>query len=567
MTRSVQIVERMRWMSALAAAAILALAVGIALAISSGQLVPGAPAASAPTTAGSAAPLDPRIATLAERHPGTSVQAIVQFNAPVSEAKAQADAKAHGRIIGKLPIIHGLAIQATAAQARALASNPDVHAVSLNTTVTPQSLPFDGRIPMVPGSQGVAADQLQSTYDQTLGVTPLWRFGVTGTGVGVAVIDTGIDGALPDFATTNGRDSRVIVTAVDNAHATTANDGYGHGTDVAGIIAGNGDNRSASDPLHGQYIGVAPNANLISIKVADETGATTVLDVIYGLQFAVQHQAQYNIRVVNMSLNEATPQSYKTDPLDAAVESAWMHGLVVVASAGNRGTASDAVQYAPANDPYVITVGGTDENGTTDPSDDSVAAWSSRGTTQDGIQKPDVYAPGAHIVSVLAPNSDFSASNCSGCVLAGGQYIQTSGTSMAAPVIAGLVADLLQVHPRWTPAQVKGVLTSPAVSENGSVQEPNAVKAVLDWNPPLADQGLTPSKLINAATGAVNLSLATWNLATWNRATGELRAGYANSSYSCRTCTANGGGPANSSLATWGLATWGIATWNTASLK
>jgi serine protease AprX len=557
-------------MSALAGAAIVALVVGIALAMSSGQLrtvVPGSSSAPAPAAGGSAAALDPRIATLAQHHPAASMQAIVQFNAPVNEAKAQADAKAHGRIIGNLPIIHGLAVQTTAAQARALAANPDVHAVSLNTTVTPQSLPFGGRIPTMPGSQGVAGDQLQGTYDQTLGVTPLWKFGVTGTGVGVAVIDTGIDGALPDFATASGRDSRVIVTAVDNPHATTANDGYGHGTDVAGIIAGNGDNRPASDPLHGQYIGVAPNANLISIKVADEAGATTVLDVIYGLEFAVAHQAQYNIRVVNMSLNEATPQSYKTDPLDAAVEAAWMHGLVVVASAGNRGSAADAVQYAPANDPYVITVGGVDENGTADPSDDAVASWSSRGTTQDGIQKPDVYAPGAHIVSVLAPNSDFASASCSGCVLAGGQYIQTSGTSMAAPAIAGLVADLLQVHPRWTPAQVKGVLTSPQVSENGSVQEPNAIKAVLDWNPPVADQGLTPSKLLTTARGTINLSLATWNLATWNRATGDLRAGYANSSYSCRTCSANSGSGVNSSLATWGLATWGIATWNTASLK
>jgi serine protease AprX len=378
--------------------------------------------------------------------------------------------------------------------------------------------------------------------------------------VGVAVIDTGIDGALPDFASANDGHSRVIVSAVDNPHATTADDGYGHGTDVAGIIAGNGDNRTGSDPRHGQYIGVAPNANLISIKVADETGTTTVLDVIYGLQFAVQHQAQYNIRVVNMSLNEATPQSYKTDPLDAAVESAWLHGLVVVAAAGNRGSDSDAVQYAPANDPYVITVGGVDENGTADPSDDTVASWSSRGTTQDGLQKPDVYAPGAHIVSVLAPNSTFANSDCSGCVLAGGQYIQTSGTSMAAPAIAGLVADLLQVHPRWTPAQVKGVLTSPAVSDNGSLQEPNAIKAVLDWNPPVADQGLTPSRLIDAATGSVNLNLATWNLATWNRATGELRAGYANSSYSCKTCGATGGSSVNSSLATWGMATWNIAS-------
>jgi serine protease AprX len=255
-----------------------------------------------------------------------------------------------------------------------------------------------------------------------------------------------------------------------------------------------------------------------------------------------------------MSLNAATPQSSKTDPLDAAVEAAWMHGLVVVVAAGNRGSASDAVQYAPANDPYVITVGGVDENGTADPSDDSVASWSSRGATQDGIQKPDVYAPGAHIVSVLAPNSDFANSNCSGCVLGGGQYIQTSGTSMAAPAIAGLAADLLQVHPRWTPAQVKGALTTTAVSENGSLQEPNAVKAALDWNPPVADQGLTPSKLIDPATGAVDLSLGTWNLATWNRATGDLRAGYANSSYNCTTCTANSGSAVNSSLGTWGLA-------------
>lgn len=555
MTRSVQIVERMRWMSALAGAAIVALAVGIALAASTGQLrsvVPGASGASAFTAGGSSAPLDPRIATLAERHPGAAVEAIVQFNAPVSPAKAEADAKAHGRIIGKLPIIHGLAIRASAAQARALAANPDVHAVSLNTTVTPQSLPA-GRFPMMLGGQSVSGDQVQTTYNQTLGVTPLWKFGVTGTGVGVAVIDTGIDGNLPDFASAAGNHSRVIVSAVDNPHATTANDSYGHGTDVAGIIAGNGNNRS--DALHGQYVGVAPNANLISIKVSDETGATNVLDVIYGLQFAVEHRAQYNIRVLNLSLDSATPQSYKVDPLDAAVESAWMHGIVVVAAAGNRGSATDAVQYSPANDPYVITVGGVDENGTADPSDDAAASWSSRGTTQDGVEKPDVYAPGAHIISVLAPNSVFADASCN-CLIAGGQYIQTSGTSMAAPMIAGLVADLLQAHPRWTPAQVKGDLTSAAVSENPSLQEPSAVKAILNWNPPVADQGLAPSKLIDTATGNVDYSLSTWTISTWSRANGTLRAGYAGSSYTCKSCSANNGDTVNSSVSTWSMSTW-----------
>jgi serine protease AprX len=556
MTRSVQTVERMRWMSAIVGTVAVAFAVAIALGATNGQfrtVVPSASSGSA--VAGSSAPLDPRIATLAARHPGTVVQAIVQFNAPVTQAKAQSDAtRAHGRLIGNLPIIHGLALKLTAAQARALAANPDVHAVSLNTTVTPQSLPY-GRLPFQIVGTGLYSGQLQTTYNQTLGVLPLWKFGVTGTGVGVAVVDTGVDGSLPDFASKDHGSSRVVASAVANADATTATDSYGHGTDVAGIIAGNGDNRGSGDPLHGQYIGVAPNANLISVKVSDETGRATVLDVIYGLQFAVAHQSQFNIRVINLSLDSTTPQSYKTDPLDAAVEAAWLHGIVVVAAAGNRGTASDAVQYSPANDPYVITVGGVDENGSGDPTGDAIASWSSQGTTQDGLQKPDVYAPGAHIVSVLAPNSNF-ATSCPTCVVGNGQYIQTSGTSMAAPMISGLVADLLQIHPNWTPDEVKGDLTSSAVTENPSFQEPNAVKAALLWNPPVADQGLTPSALVSAATGNINYNLSSWSLSSWSRAKGPLRAGFALSSWSCDSCSATSGAGAAASLGSWSLGSW-----------
>ena len=548
MTRSVQIVERMRWMSALAGAAILAIAVAVALGATGGQLrtlVPGSSSGSAPA-AGSSAPLDPRIGSLAAHHPGSMLQAIVQFNAPVTPAKAQSDAaRVHGRVIGNLPIIHGLALSLTAAQARSLVANPDVHAVSLNTTVTSESLPFHMM------GQSLLASQLQTTYDQTLGVLPLWQFGVTGTGVGVAVVDTGVDGALPDFASKDHSSSRVVASAVANADATTATDSYGHGTDVAGIIAGNGDNRSPGDPLRGKYVGVAPNANLISVKVSDETGKASVLDVIYGLQFAVEHQSQLNIRVINLSLDSTTPQSYKTDPLDAAVETAWMHGIVVVAAAGNRGNTPGAVQYSPANDPYVITVGGVDENGSANPANDAIASWSSLGTTQDGIQKPDVYAPGAHIVSVLAPSSDF-ATSCPTCLVGNGQYIQTSGTSMAAPMISGLVADLLQIHPNWTPDQVKGALTNPAVTESSSFQEPNAIKAALLWNPPVADQGLTPSTLVNAATGNINYNLSSWSLSSWSRAKGPLHAGFALSSWSCKGCTAGSGTIADPSfLGSW----------------
>ena len=551
MTRSVHIVERMRWMSALVVAAVGAVAVAIALGATTEQLrtvVP--PSSSGSSAAGSSAPLDPRIAALAARHPGTTVQAIVQFNAPVTPAQERSDTtNVHGRVIGNLPIIHGLALSLTAAQARSLATSPGVHAVSLNTTVSTESLPFH----TIPG-EGLSAGQLQTTYDQTLGVLPLWRFGVTGTGVGVAVVDTGVDGALSDFATKDHSGSRVVASAVANADATTATDSYGHGTDVAGIIAGNGDNRGSGDPLHGQYIGVAPNANLISIKVSDETGKASVLDVIYGLQFAVAHQSQFNIRVINLSLDSTTPQSYKTDPLDAAVESAWLHGIVVVTAAGNRDTRSDAVQYAPANDPYAVTVGGVDENGSANPGGDTIASWSSRGTTQDGLQKPDVYAPGAHIVSVLAPNSEF-ATSCS-CIVGNGQYIQTSGTSMAAPMISGLVADLLQIHPNWTPNQVKGALTSSAVTDNSSFQEPNGVKAALLSNPPVADQGLTPSTLVNAATGDINYKLSSWSLSSWSRASGALRAGFALSSWSCTDCSAGSSPGTTPSMSSWSMSSW-----------
>ncbi len=557
MTRSVHIVERMRWMSTLLGTAVLAIALAIVFGATSGQLrtvVPGASGAS-PAVGGSSAPLDPRIATLATQHPNRMLQAIVQFNAPVSPGKAEADAgHADGRVIGNLPIIHGLAIEMSAAQARMLATNPDVHAVSLNTTVTTESLPY-GHLPFQMNGEGVSGAQLQTTYDHTLGVLPLWKFGITGTGVGVAVVDTGVDGALPDFASKDHSHSRVVASAVANPDATTATDSYGHGTDVAGIIAGNGGNRSSGDPLHGQYIGVAPNANLISIKVSDETGKASVLDVIYGLQFAMAHQSQLNIRVINLSLDSTTPQSYKTDPLDAAVESAWMHGIVVVTAAGNRGNASDAVQYAPANDPYVITVGGADENGTANPGDDAIASWSSEGTTQDGIQKPDVYAPGAHIVSVLAPNSTF-ASSCPTCIVGSGQYIQTSGTSMAAPMISGLVADLLQIHPNWTPDQVKGDLTSSSVTDNSSFQEPNAVKAALLWNPQAANEGLTPNNLVNAATGNIDYSLSSWSLSSWSRANGPLRAGFALSSWSCKDCTSTSSPGAAPSMSSWSMSSW-----------
>jgi serine protease AprX len=341
---------------------------------------------------------------------------------------------------------------------------------------------------------------------------------------------------------------------VTNPGATTVFDTYGHGTDVAGIIAGNGNARKRSDPLYGQYVGVAPGANLVAIKASDDQGRATVLNVVDGIEFAIAHKRDYNIRVINLSLDAATPQSYKVDPLDAAVEAAWMHGIVVVAAAGNRGDVPGAVQFAPANDPYVITVGATDENGTANPLDDEIAGWSSRGITQDGFPKPDVYAPGAHIVSVLAPNSYF-AEQCPSCTI-GGQYTRTSGTSMAAPMISGMIADLLQSRPALTPDQVKGALINPQVSENPAFQEPNAVKVGLDYNPAPANQGLTPSQILGT-DGNISPSYGSWSFSSWSTAQGSLSAPFAFASWSCQSCAGTGNGVAPS------YGSWSFASWST----
>jgi serine protease AprX len=489
------------------------------------------------SAAGSAAPasLSAPLARLAAVKPGQRVEVIIQLThrTPVAQGRALVLALGGRPGLG-LPIINGLSARMSAGASRKLAASPLIHAVSLNATLTHLSQ-GDG-----PGPWSLA-----TTFDQSTGASRLWRHS-TGTGVGVAVIDTGISGGLPDFQTSQSDStSRVVASAVIDPNATTANDTYGHGTAVAGLIAGNGGYRSASDPLAGQYAGTAPNANLISIKVADDTGASTTLDAIYGLQFAVDHKSQYNIGVINMSFRSTSPESYTTDPLDAAAEQAWFNGIVVVAAAGNLGTGSDAVSYAPGNDPYVLTVGAVDEQGTPHIFDDIVASWSSQGTTQDGFAKPDVLAPGAHIVSTLAPGSDF-AKLCPTCVI-GGSYFQVSGTSLAAPIVAGIAADLVSAHPDWSPDQVKGAIVNTAEPLESGGSEINARGAYWAAGGMLrANQGLTPNTLIDPNTGTIDYTQASWSAGSWSTATDPLAASWSAASWSCLDCSSSSGGDSSS---------------------
>ena len=337
----------------------------------------------------------------------------------------------------------------------------------------------------------------------------------TGEGVGVAVIDTGIDGELPDFADEGG-ESRVVASLVTNPDAKTAADTYGHGTHVAGIIGGDSTRRDFGDPSWGKYIGVAPRANLIAIKASDDEGRGTILDAIYGLQFAVDHKDEFNIRVVNLSLSSTIAESYRTDPLDAAVESAYFHGILVVAAAGNRGTAADATAYAPGNDPFALSVGAVDDQGTADRGDDAIAEWSSAGVTQDGYAKPEIAAPGAHMVSTLARGSAF-AEMCPSCVV-DNDYIRLGGTSMAAPVVSGVAALLFQQHPDWTPEQVKATLIETARNVSGGIDEVNAAAALSAEHPaPGTDAGIEPNQLIDKTTGEIDYTRSSWGRSSWGR--------------------------------------------------
>jgi serine protease AprX len=446
-----------------------------------------------------------------------------------------------------LRVINGFGAALSRKAARRLRHRRSVRSVSLNTSMTAAADTSGGySCPTADATTtankwfpGPARDYdptLLNTYkllsqptDNAIQANRAWSR-ATGRGVGVAVVDTGIAGDLPDFQTPGWNGSRVIASAVTNPCAKDANDHYGHGTHVAGLIAGNGLLYPTDHQLFGKYMGVAPRANLVSVKVSDDDGNTTVLDVIYGIQFAVDNKAAYNIRVINLSLSSAAAESYTTDPLDAAVEQAWNSGITVVAAAGNEALTGDGVTFSPANDPWVITVGALDDKGTMTRLDDTLAPWSSRGLTQDGVHKPEVLAPGVGLVSTLAPNSDF-AHMCSACIV-DGRYFRAGGTSMATGVVSGAAALLIEAHPNWTPAQVKGALQATVVDVPGAGGVIDA-NAALDANS-TATVNLAPNTLIDPTSGLIDWTRASFRRASFRDASGSnLSASWSRASFRC----------------------------------
>jgi serine protease AprX len=287
--------------------------------------------------------------------------------------------------------------------------------------------------------------------------------GYDGAGIGVGIVDSGVTEWHDDLTVANGQGQRVAHFADFVNGYTQPYDDFGHGTHVAGIVAGNGRD------MNGARTAIAPGAHIVSLKALDGEGHGTISMIIAAIDYAVANKDTLNLRVLNLSLGAAVTESYNTDPLTLAAKRAVDAGIVVVASAGNLGKGANGLpQYgaigSPGNAPWVITVGASSHNGTVLRQDDTIAAFSSRGPTMyDFDVKPDLVAPGHGTVSLSDPVSLFYTTKAQ--YLLGGllgtsytPYLTLSGTSMAAPVVSGSVALMLQANPTLTPNLVKAIL-------------------------------------------------------------------------------------------------------------
>jgi serine protease AprX len=294
-----------------------------------------------------------------------------------------------------------------------------------------------------------------------------WNSGLDGTGIGIAVIDSGI---YPHADLSNSWGQSRIVYRQSFIGGSAQYDDYGHGTHVAGIAAGNGKSSSVPGTLH-LLRGIAPNANLLDLRVLDKNGASTDSAVIAAIQQAVQLKNKYNVRVINLSLGRPIFESCARDPLCQAVEAAWKSGIVVVTEAGNLGRNGYATVLSPGNSPRAITVGCMKTMETYPRTDDLIASYSSKGPTYiDLTVKPDVVAPGNLVVSLLAPGSTLAAQYPANVVgpsyyarsanAGPASYLRLSGTSMATPVVSGAVVLMLQKNPSLSPDTVKARLMS-----------------------------------------------------------------------------------------------------------
>ena len=347
-----------------------------------------------------------------------------------------------GAVTSHLDIINGVGAILPVDQVTQLQSEPGITNVMLNDEVR---LAFDaaGSTTLVQSSKATA------DYSEVVGANNVWAQGVTGKNITVAVLDTGIKSTLPGLMKDTGNTNRVIgwQDFIGPNPSNQPEDPHGHGSHVAGIIANSdkGDDNA--------WNGIAPDVKLVGVRVLNGEGVGTYESVIQGIQWVIDNKAVYNIKVMNLSI-VAPPQSpYWADPMNQAVMRAWAEGITVVAAAGNSGFEPMTITV-PGNTPYIITVGAFTDNYTPeDWSDDYITPFSAAGPTLDAFVKPDVIAPGAHMVSSMLSSSFLAMNHPANKV--SGNYFTMAGTSQATAVVSGIAALALSHDSNLSPDQMK----------------------------------------------------------------------------------------------------------------
>jgi serine protease AprX len=518
----------------------------------------------------------------------TTVSVIVRETAAAANEAEDYVTKQGGSVDSQLSIIDSFEASLPAFAVADLAALPTVVAVTPNASV--QLLDWDT-------SPGQTRNTMDRITNNVLQADKFWNEGVHGQGIDIAMIDSGVvpvEGLTIEGKIVNGPDLS-FESQADNLQYL---DAYGHGTHLAGIMAGN-DGHSSNITTHSVrkgFLGVAPLARVISIKVADANGNTDVSQVIAAIDWVVQHRNDngLNIRVLNLSFGTDSTQDYRLDPLAYAAEVAWKHGIVVVVAAGNDG--NDSRLRNPATNPFVIAVGAVDGNGSGQTRDDSLPGFSTCGTSERHV---DVLAPGKSVVSLRAPGSsadiDFPEAEFDE------RFFKGSGTSQAAAMVSGSAALLLSQRPNLTPDQVKKILvdTSETVwwianecHGAGMIDLAAAEKAT---TPQKAAQTHDPSTglgSLEAARGTMHVAMddealtgeqdifgqywdgASWSGASWSGASwsaGEWNgstwtgASWSGASWSGASWSGASWSGASWSGASWSGASWSTNTWNGAS--
>ena len=408
------------------------------------------------------------------------------------------------------------------------------------------SLATRSKISSITLDGSVAFTEVSNTqlWPVAAGVEALWP--TTAAAPAIAIVDTGVDATrAADFG------ARVVADMkFTPGRNNSPGDGRGHGTLVASIAAG----------AAAGYAGVAPTAKIVSLDVMDDAGTGRMSDVVTAVEWILENRSKYNIRVANFSLHGSETSSFMYDPVNQAVEKLWLSGIVVVAAAGNYGSGSSpsGVLYAPGNDPFIITVGASDFGTPRSTSDDFNAPWSAWGFTVDGFAKPELGAPGRYMNGAVPQTSTMYAERPERIVAPG--YMWMSGTSFAAPVVAGIAAHILALHPAFTPDQVKGALML-AASPAGAAA-PNSLgvgvvrgsAAVAITDPPNPNLALNRFVVSDPDTGGLMFDAASWT-----------SAAKADASWNSASWTSASWTSASWTSASWTSASWTSASWTSAS--